>query len=56
MCAVQRWVRLGVVGLAILQWVTWSGRAPLVQTPTVPVAAMVAWVGPLDPCHDTTCG
>ncbi len=53
MCAVQRWVRLGVVGFIILQLATLSGRVPAVQTPAV---AEVTWPGADDPCHDTTCG
>ncbi len=53
MCAVLRWVRLGVVGLIILQLATLSGRMPAVQTPAV---VELAWTGPHDPCHDTTCG
>jgi hypothetical protein len=53
MCAVLQWVRLGVMGLLILQLATLSGRVPAVQTPDV---AQITWPGPDDPCHDTTCG
>ncbi len=52
MCAGQRWVRLGVVGLIILHLATLSGRVPAVPMPAV----AITWPGADDPCHDTTCG